>query len=288
MVSARFQHNKHKCKLAFFCAVVQTLGCLNQHNALIVLPNPCWVSYCFWRRLSTFEGGFTMTRIFKIATLALCCAPFYVSPASAQATRTWVSGVGDDVNPCSRTAPCKTFAGAISKTAPGGIIDALDPGGFGAVTITKSITIEGTGTLASILASGVNGVIVNAGATDTVVLRNLAIDGAGTTLGTNGVRVLAAGRVVIEGSTIQDFSNDGVDFESSSANAQLVISDTTISNINNASGAAAAVFVQSAGATATLNRVRATQSNYGLFVRNGTASVIQSVVSANSVNNVRV
>ena len=68
-----------------------------------------------------------------------------VSVANAQATRTWISGVGDDANPCSRTAPCKTFAGAISKTAAGGEIDVLDPGGFGAVTITKAITLDGGG-----------------------------------------------------------------------------------------------------------------------------------------------
>src|SRR6476661_5452683 len=84
-------------------------------------------------------------------------------PASAQATRTWVSGVGSDANPCSRTAPCSTFAGAISKTAAGGEIDCLDPGGFGAVTITKAITIDCNGVAGGILASGVNGVIVNAG-----------------------------------------------------------------------------------------------------------------------------
>src|SRR5260370_11999621 len=71
----------------------------------------------------------------------------------AQATRTWVSGVGDDANPCSRTAPCKTFAGAISKTAEGGKIDALDPGGFGPLVISKSITIDGPGALATILAA---------------------------------------------------------------------------------------------------------------------------------------
>src|SRR3954470_15467436 len=99
------------------------------------------------------------------------------------ATRTWVSGVGDDANPCSRTAPCKTFAGAISKTAAGGEIDVIDPGGFGTVTITKSITIDGQGTMASILASATNGINVNAGAGDTVILRNLSINGAGTTLG---------------------------------------------------------------------------------------------------------
>ena len=96
----------------------------------------------------------------------------------AQATRTWVSGVGDDANPCSRTAPCKTFAGAIGKTATGGEINAIDPGGFSGVTITKSITIDGGGTLASILSLGSNGIIINGAATDVVHLRNLSIDDA--------------------------------------------------------------------------------------------------------------
>src|SRR5579872_7335443 len=93
-----------------------------------------------------------------------------IAPASAQATRTWVSGVGDDANPCSRTAPCKTFAGAISKTAPGGEINVLDPGGFGAVTITKSITISSEGFEAGVLVSGTNGIVISAGASDVVVL----------------------------------------------------------------------------------------------------------------------
>src|SRR5205085_2322693 len=84
--------------------------------------------------------------------------------AHAQATRTWVSGVGDDANPCSRTAPCKTFAGAISKTAAGGEIDCLDPGGFGAVTITKAITIDCGTFPGGILNSTFNGVIVNTAA----------------------------------------------------------------------------------------------------------------------------
>ena len=116
----------------------------------------------------------------KVALLAATlCIALSVAPANAQATRTWVSGVGDDANPCSRTAPCKTFAGAISKTAAGGEISVLDPGGFGAVTITKSISIvnDDSGE-AGILASGTNGIIVNAAATDVVVLRGLVIDGA--------------------------------------------------------------------------------------------------------------
>src|SRR5438270_6473215 len=124
-----------------------------------------------------------------VAALAFCC---YAAPSQAQ-TRTWVSGVGDDLNPCSRTAPCKTFAGAISKTAAGGEINCLDPGGFGTVTITKAISIYCEGVIGGILASGVTGVIVNAAATDHVVLRGLDIDGAGT--GAKGVSVLQAASV---------------------------------------------------------------------------------------------
>ena len=123
----------------------------------------------------------------------------YAAPASAQATRTWVSGVGDDVNPCSRTAPCKTFAGAISKTAAGGEINCLDPGGFGAVTITKSITIDCTGTLGGILASSTTGVIVN-GAGAIVNLRGLEINGGPPNLpGVNGIRYLQGARLNVDG-----------------------------------------------------------------------------------------
>src|SRR3954464_9465099 len=103
----------------------------------------------------------------------------FATIANAQATRTWVSGVGDDANPCSRTAPCKTFAGAISKTASPGIINCLDSGGFGAVTIKKSITIDCTGSIGSALSSGVQGIVINTGlTTDKVVLRNIDINGA--------------------------------------------------------------------------------------------------------------
>jgi len=121
------------------------------------------------------------------------------------ATRTWVSGVGDDANPGSRTAPCKTFAGAISKTANPGEIDCLDPGGFGAVTITKSITLDGSGTFGSILASGTTGVIIN-GAGINVTLRGLSINGVGAAPGLRGVRIVAANNVHIINCTISGFT----------------------------------------------------------------------------------
>jgi hypothetical protein len=153
--------------------------------------------------------------------------------ADAQATRTWVSGVGDDVNPCSRTAPCKTFAGAISKTAGGGEINCLDPGGFGAVTITKSITIDCEDTQGSILASGTNGVVINITAdTDAkkaVRIRGISINGAGGSnsggTGVNGIRILAANSLSVEDVVIDSFGQNGISVECA---AQVAVRNSSI------------------------------------------------------------
>lgn len=151
-------------------------------------------------------------------------------PSYAQATRTWVSGVGDDVNPCSRTAPCKTFAGAISKTAPKGEINVLDPGGFGAVTITKSITIRSDHIEAGISAPGVAGIIINAASTDKIVIEGLDIDGFGT--GTNGVDIRVAGQVAIIRCAIRRFAQNGVTMPNTTTGVRAVIKDSMI-NLNN-------------------------------------------------------
>ena len=176
-----------------------------------------------------------------VVALAATCLLMAVQPAAAQATRTWVSGVGDDANPCSRTAPCKTFAGAISKTAAGGEINALDPGGFGAVTITKSITIDGGGgQVASTLVAGTNGIIINAGANDTVTLRNIRINGVvGTpSPGLNGVRFLAGAALHIENCNIFGFSQTGIDINVNTASKiSVFVTDTIVSH--NATGIAA-------------------------------------------------
>jgi hypothetical protein len=159
---------------------------------------------------------------------------FYAAPAHAQATRTWVSGVGDDANPCSRTAPCKTWAGAISKTTPGGEIDALDPGGFGGLTITKSITLDGGGgQVASVLVAGTNGIVVAAQATDYVTLRNLRFDGllggGNANAGINGVRVSSAAQVTIDNCDIFGFNTNGIDVELGTTGA-VVVRNTTLRN----------------------------------------------------------
>lgn len=163
-----------------------------------------------------------------VAFAAVCLAA--PSLSHAQATRTWVSGVGDDVNPCSRTAPCKTFAGAISKTATGGEINVLDPGGFGAVTITKSITIDGSASAGSILSAATNAIVINITAAEdvkkTVRIRGLSLNGVGT--GLDGIKVVAANKVLIEDTAIDGFNNGIV--VAAPANAQVFVKDSTISN----------------------------------------------------------
>ncbi len=161
-------------------------------------------------------------RLLSLAVLVVALA--LPGSAVAQATRTWVSGVGDDANPCSRTAPCKTFAGAIAKTDQGGEINVLDSGGFGAVTITKSITISAVGVTAGVLVAGTNGIVINTSSDvapgdpdrDVVTLKGLDIDGlglsAGASAGLNGVLVQHAGSVRLENDEIYGFGQNGVAF----------------------------------------------------------------------------
>src|SRR5271155_2084092 len=172
----------------------------------------------------------TLRWVAALATLTITMTMF-AATASAQATRTWVSGVGDDANPCSRTAPCKTFAGAVSKTAPGGEIDALDPGRFGAVTVTKALTIDGGGgQVASVLVSGTNGIVVQAGLNDAVTLRNLRLNGIGA--GINGIRFLSGATVVIENCEIFGFTAAAINIAPGAGGSVFVSTSTLTSNLN--------------------------------------------------------
>ena len=218
----------------------------------------------------------TQIRILRtLAVLVVCLA--CSSLAQAQATRTWVSGVGDDANPCSRTAPCKTFAGAISKTAACGEISVLDPGGFGAVTITKSITINGDGTLAGILASLVNGIVVNAGTNDVVTIRSVSINGACN--GISGIRFLNGRHLKVENCTIYGFATHGIDMNHGGVGAgELSVHNTSFSNITSVG----VRISRTAGTTqsASLSNVRINRTGFGLDVLNDIeATMSNSVVS---------
>jgi hypothetical protein len=231
---------------------------------------------------------YLMTSIFVVLT--------YAVPAHAQATRTWVSGVGDDANPCSRTAPCKTFPGAISKTAINGEINCLDPGGFGTVTIVKSITIDCHEVFASILNSGTNGINIpfdSFQATDvrkTVRLRNLNLNGADT--GIIGIRItggatIQKGVVIIEDCLIDgNFGGAarGISDERT-AGGEIYVNNTTVRN----TGATGIVISPGAGTAAgqridaALDNVRVENSNFGVAVgSNGRVMINRSVFAGNT------
>ncbi len=216
------------------------------------------------------------TNVIAITILTMAFATL----AQAQATRTWVSGVGDDVNPCSRTAPCKTYAGAISKTAKDGEISTLDPGGFGTVTITKSITINGGGAgqgYGSILASGgVTGVIINI--TDALDIRKavrldgLNINGAST--GLDGVRMLAGLALHIEDTIIDGFTDDGVEVAITANSVELALRDVTIRSC-----VGDGVRINSSGAgfvLASMDRIQVVNSGNGVNAESNSRAHIRN------------
>ncbi|HEX8284164.1 MAG TPA: right-handed parallel beta-helix repeat-containing protein [Pyrinomonadaceae bacterium] len=244
---------------------------------------------------------------FRFALTAFAVTAFIVlasSSANAQATRTWVSGVGDDVNPCSRTAPCKTYAGAISKTAANGEISTLDPGGFGAVTITKSITIEGSQGqgYGSILASGTNGVVVNDSLTGSpgsiiVSLRNLSITGAASTnaaSGLVGILITSAKVVHVENCVIQGFKAGAARGISDrrTLNGQLFVKDTIVRN----NGGGGIVVIPASGSPtliSSLDNVRLEQNGetgpgtgYVIGGANVKGSISNSVASRNATHGI--
>jgi len=209
-----------------------------------------------------------------------------IGTANAQASRTWISGVGDDANPCSRTAPCKTFAGAISKTAAGGEIDCLDPGGFGAVTITKAITLDCGGGIGgqvgSILSAGTNGINVSAGASDRVKIRNLTINGFNT--GLAGIKFNTGASLTIEDIGIFGVgasNGAAVDFEPQAAGSKLFMRNVEVQN-NNADGIYIAP-VSGVAANATLMNVSSTGNGLaGLHATDGAVVSVQNSVLSNN------
>ncbi len=216
----------------------------------------------------------------KILFTGAAC--FAASTVHAQATRTWVSGVGDDVNPCSRTAPCKTFAGAISKTATNGEINTLDSGGFGAVTITKSITINGKSTIAGVLTNAANAINVNLPAGSTVTLRNLEIDGL--TTATHGINFIGGGDLHVEDVQIFGFAGQGINFAPTVAGTSfLFVNNTSIRN-----AMAGGILVKpgaSADAVATVNGSVLDGNARGLRAEDGATVVVRnSHASGNDAN----
>ncbi len=202
----------------------------------------------------------------RIALLALAVALFFpfllAAPAHAQATRTWVSGVGDDANPCSRTAPCKTFAGAISKTAAGGEINCLDPGGFGAVTVTKSMTISCEAGTAGVLVSGTNGIVFAGAATDYLYLKGLDFEGLGTGIG--GIVFISGAFLHVEDCVVRNFTASGIQIRPNNDASFVVTRTSLFNNGSGATGAGIQVRPTAGGTTGVIDRVIADGNVFGI------------------------
>jgi hypothetical protein len=230
----------------------------------------------------------TNSRISRFVFTAIVSLGFSTA-AFGQATRTWVSGVGDDVNPCSRTAPCKTFAGAISKTATGGEISVLDPGGYGALTITKAITVDG-GTGAgwgSTLFASTNGFTINITTnltSDKVILRHLSLNGGVlSSLGVDGIRFLDGQQLTVEDVDIFNFSGDGIEVNQSQA-SNLFLKNVRITHGGNG------VKVTAAGAcVGTMDNVHVdAMSGHGFqFVSNAIFVITDSNSARNGLSGFR-
>ena len=232
-----------------------------------------------------------MTAAGAALALALAAAPAVVH---AQAAQTWVSGVGDDVNPCSRTAPCKTFAGAISKTSAGGEINVLDPGGFGTVTITKSITIGIDPALGSILNAGTNGININAGVNDTITLRGLVIQAPYSgSVGVAGVRVLNAGTVNIEnlhiyGDRAAAPNGIGIQVVNNANTVKVNVINTVVTDNGNATAGGGIVVAPTGSGSAVVTLVGVTASNNSRGIRldsSGTTGSVKGALSNSAVTN---
>ena len=225
------------------------------------------------RRQSLLKASLVAVFVLSLSTTAF-----------AQATRTWVSGVGDDVNPCSRTAPCKTFQGAISKTATNGEISVLDPGGFGALTITKGITINGRGTLASVLAAGTNGIIVNT--TDRVVIHDITFQGANS--GLSAIRIIAAGEVIIDNCEMMGWTQAGITI-ATSANTKVDVHHSSIYNnfTVNANGISSTPTGGTANVVVADSRISG-NNDRGIYAGNGTVLTVQNSTISNNGRGVHV
>jgi hypothetical protein len=241
--------------------------------------------------LESLASEVTVKRLFP-ASVAIAISVLYPGLACAQASRTWVSGIGDDANPCSRTSPCKTFAGAISKTVAGGEINCLDPGGYGALTITKSITISCEVGGAGVFAPGTNGIVVNAATTDVVTVSGLDLKGHGS--GLAGISFVRGAALHVQRCRIAGFrggSAAGILFAPPEGTTGLLFVSDTIITENGTGATGGGIILKPVGtgiARASLTRMSIDDNSNGIQAIGSSNTgrvevfVIESTISGNS------
>jgi hypothetical protein len=204
----------------------------------------------------------------------------FSGPAWAQANRTFVSGHGSDTNPCSLTAPCRSFAQALTQTSAGGEITILDPAGYGSVTINKSVSIinDGVGEAGITVTSPTVAITVSVGAGDIVNLRGLTL--VGSREGVHAIQFNNLGELNIQNCVIRDFHDRALDLEPAGS-ATFNVSDTIVSN---ADSSAVSLLPSGVGGvvTAAFNRVQAISSGDGFEVNGSNSVAAVNVTIANS------
>jgi Bacterial Ig-like domain (group 3)/Divergent InlB B-repeat domain len=256
---------------------------------LTATPAP-GMSFIGWSGACSGKSGCSVTM-----SAAQSVSAAFTTSGDPPNSRTWVSAVsGSDSNPCTRTAPCLTFAAALAQTTAGGEIDCLDPGGFGVVTINKALTINCEATLGSVLASGTNGIVVQAGPADVVTLNGVEFEGVGA--GLNAVRFLSGKELHMHKFQIRNFANSGIDIEPSNS-ARVFLADGYISDCGVGGSGFAAILIKAnsgANTSVSINHVQMEDNLNGVFADGsgggGVAhvQVRDSVVSASSNNGISI
>jgi hypothetical protein len=200
---------------------------------------------------------------------------------NAASTHTWVGPNGNDTNAGTSASPYRTFATAVVNTAPAGTVSVLGPADYGPVTITQSITIDGTGGGSIDFTGDGEGIYIDAGGNANIVIRNLSLDGGGT--GSDAIFVASSGttnvvNVLIDGCLIAGFDQIGVGLGSESP-MYLTVRNTSIQG-----GTLGVRTFQSTGAVVydhvQLDRVTIQgASSAGVFTRNGSMDIIASTVT---------
>jgi len=220
-----------------------------------------------------------------LAAITLLAGSAAAHAVAVLATRTWVSGAGSDSNPCSRTAPCLTWGTAISKTAPAGEVDALDPGDFGLIQVTQSITIDGGGgQVASVLVESAAGVLINSGANSVVTLRNLRFQGAlgsGDSTST-GISVISVGKLHIENCIVAGMGSDGLAVDPSvqpAAGSLVFISNSTFQD-NGGEGIFIGGSLPATVHVTISNSLISGNGDYGLYVDGSSRVTVRNTESS--------
>jgi hypothetical protein len=209
-------------------------------------------------------------------TVSLLALGVDLGAAQAQ-SRVFVAAQGSDLNPCSFALPCRTFQHAHDVVAANGEIDVLDPAGYGSLTITKSISIQGHGFAGLSVASGGNGIEILAGAV--VHLNGLLIEGNG--VGAVGI-LFQSGRVlVVENCIVRNMSDTGIVVNPFAAiTPTLSVSNSYFSSNQFAGISIQPISSQGAGVIAAIERTA--------FYDTGSSAVRTSAAGGNGAINVAV